>query len=109
MLARRRVEPVLNKVLSELKSQSELYGPFMVVSDKIMFDLQTKDFNQITYDELKEAFQTIFEQIIEHFKDEDKNDALEASRKTGLKVITKWREIVKLGLSEDILQILENH
>ncbi|MHA2061821.1 MAG: hypothetical protein ACW963_05985 [Candidatus Sifarchaeia archaeon] len=109
MLARRRVEPVLNRVLSELKIQSELYEPFMVVSDKIMFDSQKKDLSQITYDELKETFQTIFEQIIEHFKDENKNDALEASRKTGLKVITQWREIVKLGLSEDVLQILETH
>jgi hypothetical protein len=109
LLARRRVEPALNKILTDLKTQSELYEPFMVVSDKITFDLQKRDISQITYDELKEAFQTFFEQIIEHFKDENKNDALEASRKTGLKVITQWRDIVKLGLSEDVLRILETH
>jgi len=109
LLARRRVEPGLNKILTDLKNQSELYEPFMVVSDKITFDLQKRDISQITYDKLKEAFQTFFEQIIEYFKDENKNDALEASRKTGLKIITQWRDIVKLGLSEDVLRILETH
>jgi len=109
LLARRRVEPTLNKILVGLKTQSGLYEPFMVVSDKILFDLQKRDISQISYDELKETFQTIFEQIIDCFKDENKNDALEASRNTGLKVITQWRDIVKLGLSEDVLQILETH
>jgi hypothetical protein len=109
LLARRRVEPTLNKILTDLKSQSELYKPFMLVSDKIMFDLQQNDFTQVSYEELKESFQTIFEQIIKNFMDENKNDALDASRKIGLKVITQWRDIVKLGLSEDVLQILETH
>lgn len=109
LLARRRVEPTLNKIVANLKTQSELYEPFMIVSDKITFDLQKRDISQISYDELKEAFYTIFEQIIEYFKDENENDALDASRKIGLKVITQWREIVKLGLSEDVLQILETH
>ncbi len=109
LLVKRRVEPTLNKILADLATQSELYEPFMIVSDKITFDLQKRDISQITYDELKEAFQTIFEQIIEYFKDENENDALDASRKIGLKVITQWREIVKLGLSEDVLQILETH
>ncbi|MHA2330251.1 MAG: hypothetical protein ACXACR_17160 [Candidatus Hodarchaeales archaeon] len=109
MLARRRVEPVLNKVLSELKTQSELYEPFMVVSDKIVFDLQKKEIQAITYNELKEIYQTLFEQIIVYFKDENEKDALEASRKLGLKVITQWRDIVKLGISEDVLRILETH
>ena len=109
LLVKRKVEPTLNKIVANLKTQSELYEPFMTVSDKITFDLQKRDINQITYDELKEAFQTVFEQIIEYFKDENENDALDASRNIGLKVITQWRDIVKLGLSEDVLQILENH
>jgi hemerythrin len=79
----------------------------MVVSDKIAFDSQKKDMHEITYNELKEIYQTLFEQIRTHFKEENEKDEREALRKLGLKVITQWREIVKLGLSEDVLRILE--
>jgi hypothetical protein len=107
LLARRRVEPTLTEVLTALKAESVLYEPFMVVSDKIAFDSQKKDMHEITYNELKEIYQTLFEQIRTHFKEENEKDEREALRKLGLKVITQWREIVKLGLSEDVLRILE--
>jgi hypothetical protein len=67
----------------------------------------TKDMHEITYNELKEIYQTLFEQFRTHFKDENEKDEREASRKLGLKVITQWRDIVKLGLSEDVLRVLE--
>jgi hypothetical protein len=102
------MEPTLAKILEGLKSQAEIYKYFMLASDNIALDLQAKDIDTVKYSELKNVYQTIFGQIRDCFKEENEKDALEALRKLGLKVITQWRDIVKLGLSEDVLRILES-
>ncbi|WXG41906.1 MAG: hypothetical protein WED07_14265 [Candidatus Freyarchaeum deiterrae] len=106
-----KLSPVLNKILEDSKALSEIYGKFALISDKtgdkILFDSQTTDFDTIENGELKKAYQTLFDQIRTRLKEEDENEALEASKKLGLKIVTLWKDIVKSGLSEDMFRILE--
>lgn len=99
----------INKILEDLKTQSKIYEKFTLISDKtgdkIIFDSQINDLKTIEDDELKKAYKTLFNQIRTHLRRE--NEDLEASKKLGLKIVTIWKDIVKSGLSEDMLSILE--
>lgn len=102
----------INKILEDLKAQSKIYEKFTLISDKtgdkIIFDSQTNDLAAIEQNELRKTYQTLFDQIRTHFKQKNENEVLEASKKLGLKIVTLWKDVVKSGLSEDILHILEN-
>ncbi len=105
------LSPAINKIIEDSKAQSKIYENFALISDKtgdkIIFDSQTTDLNTIEDSELKNAYQTLFDQIRAHFRVENENEALEASKKLGLKIVTLWKDIVKSGLSEDMIRILE--
>nr|MDO8079208.1 hypothetical protein [Candidatus Freyarchaeota archaeon] len=105
-----KLSPVINKILEDSKAQSKMYEKFALISDKtgdkIVFDSQT-DLSTIEDGELRKTYQTLFDQIRTHFREKNENEALEASKKLGLKIVTLWREIVKSGLSEDMFRILE--
>ena len=103
--------PVINKILEDSKAQSKIYENFTLISDKtgdkIVLDSQAPDFDAIKDDELKNAYQALFDQIRTHFREGNENEALEASKKLGLKIVTLWKDIVKSGLSEDMFRVLE--
>ncbi|MEM3587509.1 MAG: hypothetical protein QXO71_09335 [Candidatus Jordarchaeaceae archaeon] len=100
----------IKKILEDLKTQSKIYENFILIpdetGDKIIFDSQKNGLNT-PEEELRKAYQALFEQIRTQFKQKNENETLEASRKLGLKIVTMWKDIVKSGLSEDMLCILE--
>lgn len=101
----------INKILDDSKAQSKIYENFTLISDKtgdkIAFDSQTNDLSTIEEEELRKTYQTLFDRIRAHLKEKNENEALEASKKLGLKIVTLWKTIVKSGLSEDMFQVLE--
>lgn len=125
-IGKKKVGPALTTVLEQLKKQDKIFTMFELICDvskkpiirdliklsdvgdwKIVFDLKKTDIYNISYSELKSTYQTLFDHIKTQFMEENIRHALDALRKLGFKVIMQWREIVKLGLSEDILRILE--
>lgn len=111
LLALKQVSPILSEILENLRSQSEIYKNFVLISDgksdRISFDLNKKHASKIKDSELRHAYQILFNQFRAYFRKNDESDALEASKKLGLKMVTLWKELIKLGLSEDIYSTLE--
>jgi hypothetical protein len=107
----KQLGPAINRILEDSKAQSKIYENFTLISDKtgdkIVFDSEKTDLTTIEDGELKKAYQILFDQIRTHFRGENENQALEASKKLGLKIVTLWKDIVKSGLSEDMFRILE--
>ena len=110
-LAGKRVNSIIEKVLEDLKSQSKIYEKF-VLADKtnstITSNLQDEDLRTIKESELKKVYRTLFDHIKKCFREENENDALEASRKLERKITTRQNELAKLGLSEEVSRILKN-
>jgi hypothetical protein len=110
LLASKRVNPILIRILEALKSQSKIYEKFELsdeTNSTITSSLQDEDLHKIKESELKRVYQTLFDHIKKRFREENEKDALEASRKLELKINKRRNELVKLGLSEDVLRILE--
>jgi len=105
------VSPILSEILENSRSQSEIYKSFVLISDgksdRINFDLNKQHASKIKESELRHAYQILFNQIRVYFRKTDESDAIESSKKLGLKMVTLWKELIKLGFSEDIYSTLE--
>lgn len=109
LLALKQVSPILSEILERF--QSDIYRNFELISDgkneRINFDLNKQNDSDVKNNELRHAYQLLFNQIRTYFRKNDESDALEASKKLGLKMVTLWKELIKLRLSEDIYRTLE--
>ena len=109
-LASKRINPILSKILENLRKMDPLYEKF-VFSDKtnslIAITFQENDLRKNSASELKKIFQTSFDYIKTYFYGVNKNDALETSKKLELEIANRWGEITRLSLPEDMLQIIQ--
>ncbi len=107
-LASKRVNPILSKILEDLRKVDLIYKKF-VFSDRtnslIATTFQEEDLRKIKERELKKIYQTFFDYVKTYFYEVNKNDALETSRKLGLEIVNRWGEIARLDLPEDMFQI----
>ncbi|MFX1518385.1 MAG: hypothetical protein ACFFCD_00460 [Promethearchaeota archaeon] len=110
-LASKRVNPILSKVLEDLRKENPIYEKF-VFSDKanslIATNFQEDDLLKIKESDLKGIYQTFFDHVKTYFYGVNKNDALETSRKLGLEIVNRWNELARLDLPEDMFQIVSD-
>ncbi|MHA2061823.1 MAG: hypothetical protein ACW963_05995 [Candidatus Sifarchaeia archaeon] len=109
-LASKRVNPILSKILENLRKVNPLYEK-IVFLDKanslIATTFQDEDLQNINENDLKKIYQTFFDHIKTDFYRFNKIEALETSRKLGIEMVNRWGEIARLELPEDMFQVIE--
>ena len=109
-LASKRVNPVLSKILEDLRKLDPVYEKFIfsdIANSLIVTTFTDTDLRKINENELKLIYQRFFDQIQNDFYKLNKSSALETSRKLGLEIVNRGDAISKLNLPEDMLRILE--
>ncbi len=109
-LASKRVNPVLSKILEDLRNLDPVYEKFIFSKTEnslIATTFEDTDLHKINENELKLMYQRFFDQIQNDFYKLNKNSALEISRKLELEIVNRGDAISKLNLPEDLLRTLE--
>ncbi len=109
-LASKRVNPILSKILHNLRNVDPLYEKFVFLdktNSLIATTFQDEDLQEIKENDLKKIYQTFFDHIKTGFYRVNKIEALETSRKLGIEMVNRWGEIARLELPEDMFQIIE--